>query len=1013
MGRLTKKLRMSQTTRSTKWSTKAGVFETNKTCKVQFILPEFDQNKIIEWTMHVDDSTSNSNYDMIIGTDLMVELGMNIEFDRQVMTWEQATVPLKNRDILSDVDMLNEIHEQIYTSDELNQMSDRQARILDADYHAANLEKVAAESKHLTLDEQVQLFNLLRQYEYLFDGTLGKWKGRPVDIELKDDVKPYHAKPYPIPHSLKTTTRKECDRLCKLGVLRRINHSEWAAPTFVKPKKNKQVRFLTDFRELNKRIKRKPFPIPKIQDLLQELEGFTYATSLDLNMGYYHIELTPNARRLCTIVMPWGKYEYCRLAMGLSVSVDIFQEQMSELMAGLEFVRTYLDDILCITKGDYTDHLVKVEKVLQRLASANLKVNAAKSFFARSELEYLGFWINRRGICPITKKVEAIQRLTAPRTRKELRRFIGMVNYYRDMWPRRSAILAPLARLTSKNVPYRWTDQEQKAFNTMKRIIGRDVLLTYPDFNKKFEIYTDASSKQLGSVIMQNKKPIAFYSRKLNPAQSRYTTTERELLSIVETLKEFRNILFGQEIEVYTDHQNLTYKQFNTERVLRWRLLIEEFGPTITYVKGQHNIVADALSRMNINDLEDFSDDITPGYYAECFGIDELPQDLFPLTYELIDKEQQKDNELLEALRKNQYSVNAFCGGDNTKRDLICHNGKIVIPASLRRRVVEWYHNYLLHPGLNRTEETIQQHLMWKRMRDDIRKYVSQCQVCQKNKKQTKRYGHLPAKEADAIPWERLCVDLIGEYKIARKGKKTLKMKAVTMIDPATGWFEIIRYPDKRAITIANIVEQTWLSRYPWPTLITYDRGSEFIGHEFRDMIVNDYGIKCKPITVRNPQANAIVERVHQVIGNMIRTFELENNYLDDNDPWSGILAATAFAVRSTYHTTLQATPGQLVFGRDMIFNIKHIADWEAIKQRKQSVINKNNARENSKRIEHVYHVNDKVLLERHNARKYECPYLGPYKVTEVFTNGTVTIKKGSVYERVNIRRLYPFHSQT
>jgi len=220
MGRLTKKLRMSQTTHSTKWSTKAGVFETNKTCKVQFILPEFDQNKIIEWTMHVDDSTSNSNYDMIIGTDLMVELGMNIEFDRQVMTWEQATVPLKNRDILSDVDMLNEIHEQIYTSDELNQMSDRQARILDADYHAANLEKVAAESKHLTLDEQVQLFNLLRQYEYLFDGTLGKWKGRPVDIELKDDVKPYHAKPYPIPHSLKTTTRKECDRLCKLGVLR-------------------------------------------------------------------------------------------------------------------------------------------------------------------------------------------------------------------------------------------------------------------------------------------------------------------------------------------------------------------------------------------------------------------------------------------------------------------------------------------------------------------------------------------------------------------------------------------------------------------------------------------------------------------------------------------------------------------------------------------------------------------------------------------------------------------------
>jgi len=131
-----------------------------------------------------------------------------------------------------------------------------------------------------------------------------------------------------------------------------------------------------------------------------------------------------------------------------------------------------------------------------------------------------------------------------------------------------------------------------------------------------------------------------------------------------------------------------------------------------------------------------------------------------------------------------------------------------------------------------------------------------------------------------------------------------------------------MRYEDKWSITIANIVKLTWLSKYPWHTLFTYDRGSELIGHEFRNVIRNDYGIKCKPITVRNPQANAIVERVHQVIGNMLRTFELENNYLDETDPWSGIWSATAFAVCSAYHTMLQATPGQLVFGCDMVFNI-------------------------------------------------------------------------------------------
>jgi transposase InsO family protein len=158
---------------------------------------------------------------------------------------------------------------------------------------------------------------------------------------------------------------------------------------------------------------------------------------------------------------------------------------------------------------------------------------------------------------------------------------------------------------------------------------------------------------------------------------------------------------------------------------------------------------------------------------------------------------------------------------------------------------------------------------------------------------------------------------------------------------------------------------QSLFSRYPWPTQVTFDRGSEFIGQDFQKMIKEDYGVKAKPITVRNPQANAIVERVHQVIGNIIRTFELKNNYLDDNDPWKGILSATSlFAVRSTFHTTLQNTPGQLVFGPDMILNVKHEANREYIRARKQKIIIKNNKAKNAKRIPHTYNIGDKVLLK-------------------------------------------------
>ena len=236
-------------------------------------------------------------------------------------------------------------------------------------------------------------------------------------------------------------------------------------------------------------------------------------------MGYYHIELSPDSQCLCTIVTPWGKYSYKRLPMGLCNSPDIFQEKISELMWGLDFICTYIDDLLVITKGTWMDHLEKLETVLNHLQQAGLKVNLCKSFFGKDQLEYLGYIITRDGIKPITSKVDAISKIAVPKNRKQLRKFIGIVNYYRNMWPHRSEVLAPLTKLTSPTTKFQWTETEQKAFDTIKRIISRETLLTYPDFNKPFILHTDASHEQLGVVISQDNKPIAFYSRKLTETQ--------------------------------------------------------------------------------------------------------------------------------------------------------------------------------------------------------------------------------------------------------------------------------------------------------------------------------------------------------------------------------------------------------------------------------------------------------------------------------------------------------------
>ncbi len=162
----------------------------------------------------------------------------------------------------------------------------------------------------LSLQDQNSLLELLTEFEELFDGTLGDWNTEPVSFELKEGMKPYHGKAYPVPKSCKETTIKELNRLCDLGVLEFQPESEWASPSFITAKQDGTVCFLTDFREVNKRLVRKPFPLPKISTVLQELEGFTYATTLDLNMGYYTIRLDPDSSKICTLIFPWGKYSY-------------------------------------------------------------------------------------------------------------------------------------------------------------------------------------------------------------------------------------------------------------------------------------------------------------------------------------------------------------------------------------------------------------------------------------------------------------------------------------------------------------------------------------------------------------------------------------------------------------------------------------------------------------------------------------------------------------------------------
>ncbi len=226
-----------------------------------------------------------------------------------------------------------------------------------------------------------------------------------------------------------------------------------------------------------------------------------------------------------------------------------------ELIEDLEYVRAYLDDLLCISRSSLEDHLKKIEEVLRRLCDMGVKVNVEKSTFYALEKEYLRYVLTRDGIKPQSNKVHAILAIQLLTNVKQLRHFLGIVQYYRDIWARWSKKLAPLTSLVgecgqtkvtrakgTKKVPWHWDEVHQRAFDHLKATITREVVLAYPDYSKVFKIYTDASSKQLGAVITQENRPIAFFSRKLSTMQRKYSVTKIELLAIVETLKEFKGM---------------------------------------------------------------------------------------------------------------------------------------------------------------------------------------------------------------------------------------------------------------------------------------------------------------------------------------------------------------------------------------------------------------------------------------------------------------------------------------
>jgi hypothetical protein len=275
---------------------------------VSFSLPEFNLKKQISWKFHVDDqSKASDTYGMIIGRDLLGKLGIIPYFNDKTVTWDTDTISMKDRGraLCNFQKATTEIYSAANEPQSLMDKFSRSTKIIDAEYKPAILEEVIKTCENLSDEKQHKILQVLQKYEHLFDGTLGEFNMAPISLNLIDPgSKPVYARPYTVPRSVEQQLRKEITRLVDIGVLEENCTSEWAPPRFATAKKNGTIRVVSDFRKLNSLLQRHPFQIPKIGDMIRSMEGFTFATALDLNMGYYHIKLDTNAQKLCTIIFP-------------------------------------------------------------------------------------------------------------------------------------------------------------------------------------------------------------------------------------------------------------------------------------------------------------------------------------------------------------------------------------------------------------------------------------------------------------------------------------------------------------------------------------------------------------------------------------------------------------------------------------------------------------------------------------------------------------------------------------